>query len=498
MYCLGVSGEFRAYDALPYVGEAYPQTHPSALFSAAWLLGMSPPEPRRCRVLELGCADGTNLIAMAAGLPQSTFVGIDGSAVQVAQGQALLAQTGLRNVKFQTADLRSLGALGTFDYIIAHGVYSWVAPDAQAALLSLCGESLAQQGVAYISYNALPGWHTGRIVRDLMRYHASKFDTIPEQIRQARAVLRFVAESAIGEQHAATLGAFVPYLERMDDDYLFHDYLEENNRPMLAWDFVQEAEAAGLAYLGDAELHRMAGLSLSASVRQVIEGFTDDPLRQEQYLDFITDRSLRRTLLCRSGAGLQRELDLHRARRLCYSTGLVEEVGSEPVCFRHRRTKDAVVITDPVHLAALRMLQTQAPRPVPFSALAAVAGGSGLEGLLLRGVLQGVIQPHAEELPITADIAHRPEVWWLARLQAASGRSLISRLHHTLPLTSAVEPLVIQYLDGTRTVAEVHAELLPMIGVDDGDPGAALSEVLASILQRCAREGLLIRGSHET
>ena len=498
MYCLGVSGEFRAYDALPYAGEAYPQTHPSALFSAAWLLGMSPAEPRRCRVLELGCADGTNLIAMAAGLPQSTFVGIDGSAVQVASGQALIDQAGLENVTLQTADLRSLGSLGTFDYIIAHGVYSWVAADAQAALLSLCADALAPQGVAYVSYNALPGWHSCRMVRDLMRYHSRKFDTIPEQLRQARAVLRFVAESAIGEHHAATLSAFVPYLDRIDDDYLFHDYLEENNQPMLAWDFAQDAAAAGLAYLGDAELHRMAGLNLPETVRAAIEGFTDDPLRQEQYLDFITDRTLRRTLLCRPGMVLQRDLELHRAHRLCYSSGLVEVEGSDPVCFRHRRTQDAVVITDPVHLAALRLLQAQAPRPVPFSALAAAAPGSGLEGLLLQGVLQGVIQPHSDSPPVTSAIGLRPEVWWLARLQAASGRSPSTRLHQTLPLTSAIEPLVISHLDGTRTVAELQAELLPLIAVDEGDPAAALSAAIAAVLERCARAGLLIRGPHET
>lgn len=498
MYCLGVSGEFRAYDALPYAGEAYPQTHPSALFSAAWLLGMSPAEPRQCRVLELGCADGTNLIAMAAGLPEATFVGIDGSTVQVERGQALIRETGVRNVTLQASDLRSLSGLGRFDYIIAHGVYSWIAADAQAALLSLCADALAPQGVAYVSYNALPGWHAGRVVRDLMRYHANKFDRIPEQIRQARAVLRFVAESAIGEPHAATLRGFVPYLDRIDDDYLFHDYLEENNQPMLAWDFVQDATAAGLAYLGDAELHRMAGLNLPATVRAAIEGFTDDPLRQEQYLDFITDRTLRRTLLCRPGTVLQRDLDPHRARRLCYSTGLVEEDGSEPVCFRHHRSKDSVVITDPVHLAALRLLQAQAPRPVPFSALAAAAPGPGLEGLLLQGVLQGVIQPHAETLPVTSLIAPRPEVWWLARLQSAARRSVVSRLHHTLPQASAIEPLVISRLDGTRTVASLHAELLPMIAVDGGDAKAALSVAIAEVLQRCAREGLLIRGSHET
>ena len=488
-----MSNEFLAYDALPYTGEAYPQTHPDALFSAAWLLGMSPAEPENCRVLEIGCADGTNLVAMAAGLPGSTFVGVDGSGVQVAAGETLIAALSLENVRIITADLRDLGPeLGTFDYVIAHGVYAWIAEDAREALLALCAAVLAPQGVAYISYNAYPGWHTCQIVRGLMRFHSARFATIPEQIQQARAVLEFMAESAIHDQHRDTLAAFVPYIARIDDDYLFHDYLEENNDPRMLWQFVAEASTVGLQYLGDSELHRMAGLNLPASVRAEIEGFTDDPMCQEQYLDFITDRTLRRTLLCRDGVALQRDLSLERAHRLSYTTGLIEQPGSEPPAFKHRRTTDMVVVTDPVHCAALRHLQAAAPRPVPFAELALVVSGSGLEGLLLQGVLQGVIQPHATTPPVTGQLADKPLAWSLARHQAQQRCGLTSRLHHALPLTSALEPLVVERLDGHHTREQIVAALLPMVAVDDGDPVAALEEAVGSVLSRMAREGVLV------
>lgn len=494
-----MSGEFLAYDALPYTGEAYPQTHPSSLFAAGWLLGMTPADPQRCRVLEVGCADATNLIAMAAGLPESAFVGLDGSAVQIEAGRALIAALGLTNVTLHLADLRDFSPPpGSFDYVITHGVYSWIAPDARQALLALCRSALAEQGIAYVSYNALPGWYTCRIVRDLMRYHASRFAEIPEQLRQARAVLAFVAESAISPLHGRTLQSFVPYLDRIDDDYLFHDYLEANNDPRMLRDFVDEAAAAGLAYLGDAELHRMAGLDLPETIRAQIEGFTDDPVDQEQYLDFVTDRTLRRTLLCRDSVVPQRSLDLSRAHRLAFSTGLVEEVGSDPVTFRHRRTRDAVVITDPARVAALRILQAHAPQPVPFVSLAMAVGAGGLEGLLLQGVLQGVVAAHDAPIPVTGQVAARPEAWWLARYLAAHGRPPISRLHHNVPPLSALEPMVIARLDGTRSLADLIAELLPMVAVDDGDPVEALREAVGTILARCAREGLLIEGEHDT
>ncbi|MDG1482857.1 MAG: class I SAM-dependent methyltransferase [Myxococcota bacterium] len=494
-----MSGEFLAYDALPYTGEAYPQTHPSALFAAGWLLGMSPADPQQCRVLEIGCADATNLIAMAAGLPQSTFVGVDGSAVQIASGQALIAALGLVNITLHVADLRDFAPPpGSFDYVITHGVYSWVAPDAQAALLALCRTALTEQGIAYVSYNALPGWHACRVVRDLMRYHASKFESLPEQLRQARAILAFVAKSAVQPVYARTLQSFVPYLDRIDDDYLFHDYLEANNDPRMLREFVDEAVAAGLTYLGDAELHRMAGLDLPVSVRAQIEAFTDDPVDQEQYLDLVSDRTLRRTLLCRDGVAPQRSLDLSRAHRLSFTTGLVEEAGSDPVTFRHRRTRDAVVIADPVRVEALRILQAHAPQPVPFVTLALAVGAGGLEGLLLQGVLQGVVAAYDAPIPVTGKVGEYPEVWWLARHLAAQGRPPISRLHHSVPPLSALDPLVIALLNGSRSLSDLVAELQPMVAVDDGDPVAALTEAIEMILERCAREGLLIEKRHDT
>jgi tRNA G46 methylase TrmB len=115
------------YDNVPYPSAPYPQTHPDRLATMATLFGMRPAPVERCRVLELGCNDGSNLIAMAYGLPQSQFVGIDLAERPIAKGKATIEALGLTNLTLHCLDLRHMPSdLGRFDFILAHGVYSWV------------------------------------------------------------------------------------------------------------------------------------------------------------------------------------------------------------------------------------------------------------------------------------------------------------------------------------------------------------------------------------
>ena len=117
------------YDAVPYPDLAYGNTHPDRLATMARLLGMTPAPVERCRVLEVGCAAGGNLLPMAYTLPHAEFVGIDYSAQQIDEGQARIRGLGLSNFTLACRNLLEVGEeLGTFDYIIAHGVYSWTPP----------------------------------------------------------------------------------------------------------------------------------------------------------------------------------------------------------------------------------------------------------------------------------------------------------------------------------------------------------------------------------
>ena len=227
------------YDEVPYPPLSYVHTHPDRLATLATLLGLTPAPVERCRVLELGCASGGNLLPMAYYLPNSTFVGIDASARQVATGQGWVATLGLSNLTIRCLDILTIGPdLGEFDYIIAHGVYSWVPAAVRDKLLQVCKAHLAPHGVAYVSYNTYPGYHMTNIVREAMRFQVQEIADPQQQVAAARNLIHFLA-GAIPETQSA-YGAFLREYDQMlardikgsHAAFLLHDELSAINEPV--------------------------------------------------------------------------------------------------------------------------------------------------------------------------------------------------------------------------------------------------------------------------
>src|SRR5208282_3828660 len=185
-----------SYDQIPYPARPFAETHPDRLAAIGMLFGMQVPPIDHCRVLELGCARGGNLIPMAEQLPGSQFIGIDLSPVQIAEARGLAEDAGLKNAQFHCMDILDFGAaFGEFDYIICHGVFSWVSRQVQDKILEICASRLMPQGVAYVSYNTYPAWHTRGMIRDMMCYHVSHVTDSQARIREARSLLEFLVQS---------------------------------------------------------------------------------------------------------------------------------------------------------------------------------------------------------------------------------------------------------------------------------------------------------------
>src|SRR5215208_1269478 len=184
------------YDEVSYPSYPFPQSHPNRLAVLATLFGMNPAPVEDCRVLEIGCGDGANLIPMALLLPQSRFVGVDLAAHPIAKGQAMTEALGLSNITLQQLDIMNLSSdFGQFDYVIAHGVYSWVPPAVRDKLLAICKANLTPEGVAYISYNTYPGGHLRQMMREMMLFHVRDIQEPDERIRQSRALISSLAQS---------------------------------------------------------------------------------------------------------------------------------------------------------------------------------------------------------------------------------------------------------------------------------------------------------------
>ena len=256
-----------SYNVTPYESYPFAQSHPQRLATIGTIFGLTPAPLQHCRVLELGCASGGNLIPMAEVFPNSTFLGIDASSRQIDDGNGSIAALGFRNITLTCEDLLNVDdTYGKFDYIIAHGVYSWVPDNVQQKIFSICKQNLSENGIAYVSYNTYPGWRLRGMIRDLMLYRAKFFENPETQLQQGRALLDFLAGATSAQNNAFSklLADKVQGLTTKHDYYLIHEHLEVINEPVYFYEFMERAKNFGLQYLGEAEYSMMMASNFCA------------------------------------------------------------------------------------------------------------------------------------------------------------------------------------------------------------------------------------------
>src|SRR5262245_50731672 len=288
-----------SYDELPYESKPIYRTHPDGMAAVATIFGLQPSPIAQCRVLELGCAAGGNLLAMAQCLPEAHFVGIDLSPRQIDEGQDAIKALGLKNVVLKAASILDVSDdFGTFDYIVCHGVYSWVPPAVQDKILSICSKNLSPNGIAYVSYNCYPGWHARGMIRDMVCYHTRKTQASVARAREARQFLGFLARTVWeGSPYGALLREEDRLWNKVTDTYLVHEQLEDHNHPVYFHEFAERATGHGLQYLAEAEFSPLDA-ETPAEVCEAFDGWAGNVLEWEQYLDFLRNRTFRRSLLC--------------------------------------------------------------------------------------------------------------------------------------------------------------------------------------------------------
>lgn len=306
----------QTYDELPYDRLPLPETEPDFLAALASLHGFVAANPTRARVLELGSAQGGNLIPMAARYPKSEFVGIDLSRVQVEEGQAFIERAGLANIRLLHGDIAALpDGLGEFDFIIAHGVYSWVPDVVREALLAACRCLLKPQGVVYISFNVEAGWALYGRIREVLLQHDDASLSPMQRVMLARQTLETMTPDD------AWLAKEIAYLKTASPSYVFHEYLSEINQPFSFETFAGAASKHGLRYLGEAGPRRARvvlendwGLSAEARHERWMEA--------EARLDNALQTRFRRALLVRDDAIMPSPQQPERLASVAFSAEL--------------------------------------------------------------------------------------------------------------------------------------------------------------------------------
>jgi len=502
------------YDEVPYPSALYPHTHPNRLATMATLFGLKTAAVEDCRVLEFGCGDGTNLIAMAYALPQCQFVGIDLAGLPIATGQQVIRELGLKNISLKQLDLMQTPVeLGPIDFIIAHGLYSWVPENVRDKLLALCGRLLAENGVAYVSYNAYPGSHFRDMARGMMLYHATQFADPDQKIQQARALLNFIADSKEEPEpyHQIIKNELNQVLNR-PASAIFHDNLSAINQPVYFCELVEHAAHHGLQYLSEANLWGMHMGSYPPSIDALLSSLDPaDVIAREQYNDFVEGRTFRRTLLCRTGIKIDRSLQPERLYGLRFAADLrpAVPINDDPSLFPQVFKGPAGAELESSHSlvkAALTQLGKIWPQSLAFEDLLTDAqahlGGNhdnspreddrlALAKALMQAHLGACLELHAYQAPFVTVVNDRPIASALARLQARKGSSISTLRHEALRLDASLSRQLVLLLDGTRDHADLSEVLSTLIksgaitGSHEGEP-----TVDVNVAASCLLEGL--------
>lgn len=520
-----------SYDEVLYPNNPFQQSHPDRIATIATLFGMQPKPIDRCRVLELGCGRGGNLLPMVEQLPESQFVGIELSRVQISEAQQLAKELGCQNVELKHMNILDVDAsIGEFDYIITHGVFSWVPREVQEKILDICASQLAPQGVAYVSYNTYPGWNMRRMIRDMTCYHSRRFKEPKTRIEQARALLDFMAQHTSDK---TPFGMFLKHevegLRGHDDGYLYHEHLEDVNEPIYFYEFAERAEAHGLRYLGETDMSVMYTGHFPVEVTKTLESVASNFIQMEQYMDFIRNRMFRQTLLRRQEVAIDRELRPADLEHLYVASPMTPENpevalnSPEPIRFRDPVSGRVVNAISPLLKAAFLRLAEVWPGSLSYPELVtqsrrrvdrrAVVSASQIKVEndefgkdLLRFYVNNLIELHSQPAWYATSAGVRPKASRLARIHAEQGY-IATTLRHGGYRLNEFQRYVLMNLDGTRDRTAL-IEVLWKLVVDNvlviqGDTRqmtqeqarARLAEALEQTLAKLARAALFLPDS---
>ena len=284
-----------------YPGGFYREQAPIHLKYICALNGLSSPAlDRPFAYCEIGCGPGDTTLLLAASNPTGRFFGIDLSPSHIKQASSLAAASGLSNVEFRSADIELLdpATLPDFDFVTLHGLYSWVPESVQASIRVFLATKLKPGGIAYLSYNAMPGWGSAGPLRRFFIDQARHMDGgILDMSRQIVEQLEALqnGDAPFFRENPSAAG-IVTRLRSADPRYVAHEYLGPHWQPRYFADVYNEMAAEGLHYVGE------GGIVENLLEHSVMPEFVERLLREsdrcnrETLRDFIQNRFFRRDI----------------------------------------------------------------------------------------------------------------------------------------------------------------------------------------------------------
>ena len=480
---------------------------------------MEPPAVETCRVLELGCGNGSNLIAQAYILPKATFVGVDLGRGHIDDANAAATELGLTNVEFRQMDLMEMSEadFGKFDYITAHGLFSWVPDAVRDRTLGLFAELLELNGVGYLSYSAYPGAHEREIAQRAMRFASREIDEPNEKVAKALSFLRFAAENTPnrGTFQQTLANELKRHAVHTAAD-IFHDDLSDLNTPFYFHQFAEMLGEHGLQFLAEAELHAMGTNDLPGAARNFVDSL-DDVVEREQYLDLLRGRAFRQTLFVHGSADLVRNFEPSIVDRFLIGSSM-RPASDEPDLASAKVERfvgsmgTGIELDLPFAKTAISKLGVVWGRVLPFGELIEdsvrtlteagfVSDDRELQIDIVRRIIlqialaSNMIELHVYQPTAGTAVSSMPRISRLARWQMKNASNVLTQFGLDMKIEDHVSRHLLQLLDGTRSRSAVFDELGKFIRSAHDIEGKheilrSLPEWLDESLENLARIGM--------
>ena len=281
---------------------SYKYSHPVHLKTIAKIFGINAVDVEKAKILEIGSKIGMNLLPIAYAYPKAQFIGMEYSNNNINLAKAAAKELGLKNIEFKRIENSNLEkSQEQFDYIILHGILSQISNKEQQNLLKFITSALKDNGVLYAHYDTLPGCFDGKLLKDLLKYHTNKLETHEDKILQSRTLFNFFENSF---QNSDNL--YHNYLKnlqqatnKLNDKEFFTHYLEAQiKNPCYFFEFINKISKVGLEYLTEAFMPSGHLDNLPEQIAKELSNIKDKNQIQ-QYIDFITNRKFRSSILCK-------------------------------------------------------------------------------------------------------------------------------------------------------------------------------------------------------
>lgn len=492
-----------SYDDVPYTSYPYSQSHPSRIAATAALLGVSTKDIEIANVLEIGCAAGGNLIPMAAAYPKARFLGIDLSGRQIDEGRARVERLGLSNIELRHQDVVTFARPEQgYDFIICHGVYSWVTEPVRNAILALCASCLTPEGVAYVSYNVLPGWRPRQVVRDAMIAHVSDLTDPAQRLNQASAFLAFIKEHAPASPYGDAIRDVASWLGKMNASYIVHEFLEHENAPCTFRDFMRTANQHGLVFLAESEIGVMLPDNYGSIASTIRKLGGSDIVAAEQYIDVFSGRTFRQTLLipARRLTRVSRVVSPDRLTGLHFLSRLSAIESDDrtlPYAFGDG-TGRVFKTSQETTRKAFEHIEANQPGSFSFEEIVQQLRADGraantrdeaqLAAALHSSLLVGLLSASTKPVRVGSWLSERPIALEVARSDAAYRTSTVNLRHEPVEVDVVAQHLL-PLLDGSNGIEALRTALKEAVNADTvwfTRGGAPVTDVME--VDECVKE----------